>query len=303
MVDTPENIDNKEKGGEKKGKTSKRRRKRRAKPRLDQDPAIEQDESVDDEHVSEQPSEHNNTGREDNQPSPDHNRAPDDTTPDKTMEQKNLQERLAATIRSLKKQKQKLRTAENALRTRWSKVIKTADKYSGSRRTKSYPKRKLLPEFDQEALEPPNLKNKKAARSDRRPTGHYKSANGAAHNAACDPIKESHHAPARSIYGQRKHAPMSNVENTPSESGATKYRGAAHPLCFTDEVLEYEFPEGFKPVNIESYDGTTDPGVWIEDYILHIHMARGDDLHAIKYLPLKLKGPARHWLKSLPENT
>ena len=32
-------------------------------------------------------------------------------------------------------------------------------------------------------------------------------------------------------------------------------------------------------------------------------MARGDDLHAIKYLPLKLKGPARHWLKSLPENT
>ena len=29
-------------------------------------------------------------------------------------------------------------------------------------------------------------------------------------------------------------------------------------------------------------------------------MARGDDLHAIKYLPLKLKGPARHWLNSLP---
>ena len=79
--------------------------------------------------------------------------------------------------------------------------------------------------------------------------------------------------------------------------------GGAHPLCFTDEVLDHEIPEGFKPVNIEAYDGTTDPGVWIEDYILHIHMARGDDLHAIKYLPLKLKGPGRHWLKSLPENS
>ena len=45
------------------------------------------------------------------------------------------------------------------------------------------------------------------------------------------------------------------------------------------------------------------PGVWIEDFILHIHMARGYDLHTIKYLPLKLKGPARHWLKSLPENS
>ena len=28
-----------------------------------------------------------------------------------------------------------------------------------------------------------------------------------------------------------------------------------------------------------------------------------DDLHAIKYLPLKLKGRARHWLNSLPENS
>ena len=64
--------------------------------------------------------------------------------------------------------------------------------------------------------------------------------------------------------------------------------------------MDHQIPEGFKPVNIESYDGTTDPAVWIEDYLLHIHMARGDDLHAIKYLPLKLKGPARHWLNSLP---
>ena len=74
-------------------------------------------------------------------------------------------------------------------------------------------------------------------------------------------------------------------------------------MCFTDDVMEHEFLEGFKPVNIELYDGTTDPAVWIEEFLLHIHMARGDDLHAIKYLPLKLKGPARHWLNSLPENS
>ena len=64
--------------------------------------------------------------------------------------------------------------------------------------------------------------------------------------------------------------------------------------------MDHQIPEGFKPVNLESYDGTIDPVVWIEDYLLHIHMARGDDLHAIKYLPLKLKGPDRHWLNSLP---
>ena len=65
--------------------------------------------------------------------------------------------------------------------------------------------------------------------------------------------------------------------------------------------MDHEFPKGFKPVNIGAYDGTTAPGVWIEDYILHIHMARGDDLHAIKYLPLKLKGQLGTGLKASPK--
>ena len=118
---------------------------------------------------------------------------------------------------------------------------------------------------------------------------------------------------ARSIYGSRGCAPTRDDDRragyTKGKSGRAEYsrqdsyelrrdiarhRGAAHPLCFTDEVMDHEFPKGFKPINIESYDGTTDPAVWIEDFLLHIHMARGDDLHAIKYLPLKLKGPARH---------
>ena len=67
--------------------------------------------------------------------------------------------------------------------------------------------------------------------------------------------------------------------------------------------MEHEFPDGFKPINIESYDRITDPTVWNEDFLLHIHMDHKDDLHAIKYLPLKLKGPARYWLNSLSKNS
>ena len=72
------------------------------------------------------------------------------------MEQENLHRRLNATARSLKKQKQKqrLKAAQNTLNSRWNKVLDTEEKYGGSRHTKSYPKRKLLPEFDDEALEP-----------------------------------------------------------------------------------------------------------------------------------------------------
>ena len=105
-------------------------------------------------------------------------------------------------------------------------------------------------------------------------------------------------------HGKHNYVRAENHRRTPSElhRDLARYRGAAHPLSFTDEVMEHEFPEGFKPVNIESYDGTTDPEVWIEDFILHSHMVHGNDLHAIKYLPLKLKGPARHWLNSLPNS-
>ena len=86
--------------------------------------------------------------------------------------------------------------------------------------------------------------------------------------------------------GEHNHVRAENRRRTPSElcHDLALYRGTAHPLSFTDEVMEHEFLEGFKPVNIESYDGTTDPAVWIEDFLLHIHTARGDDLHAIKYL-------------------
>ena len=100
-------------------------------------------------------------------PVPGENYSPDDLTPDRLMEQKNLHKRLVSTARSLKKQKRKLKTAEDALRIRWSKVLNTADKYGASYQTKSYPKRKLLPEFDEEALEPPQSKKKEASWPDR----------------------------------------------------------------------------------------------------------------------------------------
>ena len=159
MVDTPKRNDDEEQRDTTRDrsleKQSKRRCKRRAKPHLDKDPAKEQGEPADDEHAIEQPSEQGNLHKQTEQPVPDKDNSPDDLTPDKLLEQKNLHQRLVATVRSLKKQKRKLKTAEDALRIRWGKVLNTAHKYGDSHHTKSYPKRKLLPEFYEEALEPP----------------------------------------------------------------------------------------------------------------------------------------------------
>ena len=76
------------------------------------------------------------------------------------MEQENLRRRLIATARSLKKQKQRLKAEQNTLNSRWNKVLDNEEKYGGVYHTKSYPKRKLLPEYNDEALEPIQPKNK-----------------------------------------------------------------------------------------------------------------------------------------------
>ena len=97
---------------------------------------------MDGKHATKQSSEH---GELDKQPIPGKNNSSDELTSATSSEQKNLHKRLVATARSLKKQKRKLKTAEDALRMRWSKVLNTTDKYGTSHQTKSYPKRKLLP--------------------------------------------------------------------------------------------------------------------------------------------------------------
>ena len=159
----------------------------------------------------------------------------------------------------------------------------------------------MLPQFDDEALEPVLPAHNAADRPSR---GRDKAANQAEHHPALPRRKnrdttaqghtydlrhdlENRAGQTRSIYGSRGRAPMrddghkaerdkynhvwaENRRRTPSElhRDLARYRGAAHPLCFTNEVREHEFPEGFKPVNIESYDGTIDPVVWIEDFLL-----------------------------------
>ena len=156
---------------------------------------------------------HGNTKNQAEQPDSVKDHSPDDVTPDGHPEQQNAHQRLVATARSLKKQKQRLKAAQDTLQIRWSKVLNTAAKYGGNRPTKSYPKRKLLPEFDEEALDPPQPKIKTAIWPDRRPHGQHRAAKNAAHKPIRDPREDSHQkdGTTRSIYGPRKRAPAYNA--------------------------------------------------------------------------------------------
>ena len=73
--------------------------------------------------------------------------------PEDPVEQERFKRRLIATARSLKKKQQQLQADQDLLTHRWTKVL-AAEEYGLERPTKSYPKRKLLPQFEEEALEP-----------------------------------------------------------------------------------------------------------------------------------------------------
>ena len=153
----------------------------------------------------------------------------------------------------------------------------------------------LLPQLEEEALKPtlpahdaanrpPHGRDKAAYQPEHHPAPRRQSNKNTKARGYTQDLRdmlENKAGQSRSMYGSRGHAPMRGDNRhagyTKNKSGRSEYnrsdsfelcrdvawhRGAANPLCFTDEVMDHEFPEGFKPVNIESYDGTTDPAVW-----------------------------------------
>ena len=69
------------------------------------------------------------------------------------VEQERFKRRLIATTNSLKKKQQQLQADQDLLADRWTEVL-AAEEYELERPSKSYPKRRLLPRLEEEALKP-----------------------------------------------------------------------------------------------------------------------------------------------------
>ena len=140
--------------------------------------------------------------------------------PEEPLEQERFKRRLIATARSLKEKQQQLQANQDLLNDRWTDVL-AAEEYGLKRPAKSYPNRKFLPQFDDEAPEPvPSSRNA----ADRAPRGRDKAATQAKHQPApphhkgSDKIARGHtydlrqdqdsrEANTTSIYGSRGRAP------------------------------------------------------------------------------------------------
>ena len=67
--------------------------------------------------------------------------------PEDPVEQERFKRRLMATAKSLKKKQQQLQADQDLLTDRWTEVL-AAEEYGLERPTKSYPKRRLLPQLE-----------------------------------------------------------------------------------------------------------------------------------------------------------
>ena len=73
--------------------------------------------------------------------------------PEDPIEQERFKRRLIATTKSLKKKQQQLQAEQDLLADRWTEVL-AAEEHELERPIKSFPKRRLLPQLEEEALKP-----------------------------------------------------------------------------------------------------------------------------------------------------
>lgn len=59
---------------------------------------------------------------------------------------------------------------------------------------------------------------------------------------------------------------------------------------FFDRIMEVDLPLGWKPLNLERYDGTTDSDEHLDVFLTQINLYTNDDAILCWVFPMSLKG-------------
>src|SRR4051812_49049152 len=72
------------------------------------------------------------------------------------------------------------------------------------------------------------------------------------------------------------------------------------PVLQTNDPRQ-KYSVNFKePKEIEKYDPSYDPSVWLDTYLMDMVIAGHTDLLAARYLPLMMEGASQQWINTLP---
>jgi len=113
--------------------------------------------------------------------------ADDFVIPDNPADQELFRQQLISTARSLKeKKKRQLKAEQDNLNDRWTRVLSTEEGYGTGLldQPKSYPRRRLLPQFDDEPPNTPSPKHTPYDQLDRPPRGRDRTAGDAGYRSA-----------------------------------------------------------------------------------------------------------------------
>jgi hypothetical protein len=77
-------------------------------------------------------------------------------------------------------------------------------------------------------------------------------------------------------------------------------QGALGPMCFGPQIMGEPAPYCFQLARgARTYNGSTKPKDWLEDYSTTVNIVGGNLWWAVRYVPQMLEGPARIWLNNL----
>ncbi|XP_020211736.1 uncharacterized protein LOC109796476 [Cajanus cajan] len=115
------------------------------------------------------------------------------------------------------------------------------------------------------------------------------------HTSHASPVAEEHLSSPDPTYPTRSH----HSEQTHiSRPVGDRHSVRRHP--FVDGIMEVPLPPAWKPLNIERYDGTSDPDEHIDAYITQINLYTNEDAIMCRVFPTSLKGAALSWYTQLP---
>jgi len=71
-----------------------------------------------------------------------------------------------------------------------------------------------------------------------------------------------------------------------------------HP--FVDHIMKADIPLGWKPLNLQRYDGTIDPDKHLDAFLTQANLYTNDDTILCRVFPTSLKGATLTWYSGLP---
>ena len=95
-----------------------------------------------------------------------------------------------------------------------------------------------------------------------------------------------------------------NTQGDQDTMCAHRYEGRMtrrHP--FVDWIMEVDLPVGWKPLNLERYDGTIDPDEHLDTFLTQANLYTNDGTIMYWVFPTSLKGVALTWCRGLPSKS